>query len=150
MTRNTLVVVFLTVGVIYAASRTFGGDGPQDPKRPEQEILGTWKLVSAKYGDREVKVLDLGTTLKHITNTQFMWVSYDPETKLISRTSGGTWTTKGGQYVETAEYGLGNDFETIRGKEHTFTLRIEGDTWFHTGSLASGLKIEEKWDRVKK
>jgi hypothetical protein len=106
--------------------------------------------VSAKYGDQEIKLEDLGTTLKHITSAQFMWVSYNAETKLISRTSGGAWKTKGDQYVETTEYGLGTDFEQIRGKEHTFTLRIEGDTWFHNGTLANGLKIEEKWERTKR
>ena len=150
MTRRIVVFVFLTVAIFYTASRTFGVDGPQDQKKPEQEILGTWKLVSAKYGDNELKLEDLGITLKHITSTQFMWVSYNPETKLISRTSGGMWKIKDDQYVETSEYGLGNDFEQIRGKEHKFTLRIEGDTWFHNGALANGLKIEEKWERIKR
>jgi hypothetical protein len=150
MTRKIVVFVFLTVAMIYTASRTFGVDGPRDQNKPEREILGTWKLVSAKYGNEEIKLEDLGTTPKHITSTQFMWVSYNAETKLISRTSGGTWKTNGDQYVETTEYGLGNDFEQLRGKEHTFTLRIEGDTWFHNGALANGLKIEEKWERIKR
>jgi hypothetical protein len=150
MTRKTVVFVFLTVGISCTASRTFGVDGPQDQKRTEQEILGTWKLVSAKYGDNELKVADLGITLKHVTSAQYMWLSYDSETKLISRTAGGTWRIKGDQYVETSEYGLGNDFEGLRGKEHSFAIRIEGDTWLHNGSLASGLKIEEKWERIKK
>jgi hypothetical protein len=150
MRRHTLLIVLLTMGTIYTASRTFGVDGPHDQKRPEQDILGTWKLVSAQYGDQAIKIQSLGTTLKHITNTQYMWVSYDPETKLISRTAGGAWRIKDDHYVETSEYGLGNDFEGIRGKEHSFTLRIEGDTWFHNGALASGLKIEEKWERLRR
>jgi hypothetical protein len=90
MTRKIVVFVFLTVAIFYTASRTFGVDGPQEQKTPEQQILGTWKLVSAKYGDNEFKVEDIGTTLKHVTNTQYMWLSYDDQTKLISRAGGGT------------------------------------------------------------
>jgi hypothetical protein len=150
MTRKIVVFVFLTVAIFYTASRTFGVDGPQEQKTPEQQILGTWKLVSAKYGDNEFKVEDIGTTLKHVTNTQYMWLSYDDQTKLISRAGGGTWSLKGDLYVETGEYGLGADFAQTRGKDHSFTLRIEGDTWFHKGSLSDGLKIEEKWERIKR
>jgi hypothetical protein len=35
----------------------------------ESKLIGTWKLVSAKYGNREIDVSKLGTTLKHITPT---------------------------------------------------------------------------------
>ena len=41
MRRKTKVFLFLTVGMIYAVSRTFGVDAPQDQKRSELEILGT-------------------------------------------------------------------------------------------------------------
>jgi hypothetical protein len=150
MTRNTVVFVLLTIGMIYTASRTFGVDALQERKTPEQQILGTWKLVSAKYGDNEFKVEDLGTTLKHVTSAQYMWLSYDDQTKLISRAGGGAWSLKGDLYVETGAYGLGADFAQTREKDHSFTLRIEGDNWFHNGSLANGLKIEEKWERIKR
>jgi hypothetical protein len=35
----------------------------------------------------------------------------------------------------------------IGGKTHSFTCKIEGDRWFHNGKLASGLTIEEVWER---
>jgi hypothetical protein len=116
----------------------------------EEKIIGTWKLISAKYDDEEVELPELGTTLKHITPTGFVWLSYDPETKVVSRTAGGTYTLKGDQFEETPQYGLGGDFDTIRDKPQAFTIKIEGDRWRHSGVLSNGLKIEEVWERCRK
>ena len=116
----------------------------------ESKLIGTWKLVSAKYGNREIDVSKLGTTLKHITPTSFVWVGYDAETKVVSRTAGGTYTLKGDQYEEIPQYGLSSDFDLIRDKPQSFKFKIEGDKWHHNGALSSGLKIEEVWERCKK
>ena len=70
------------------------------------------------------------------------------ETKVVSRTAGGTYTLKG-EIVETPRYGFGGDFDVIRDKPQAFTLEIEGDKWHRSGALSNGLKIEEVWERVK-
>ena len=85
-------------------------DGPAD------KLIGTWKLASARYGGEESDVTKGGTTLKHITPGNFMWVTYDSESNLVTRTAGGTYTLEGEKYVETPRYGLGEDFKTIPGK----------------------------------
>ena len=116
----------------------------------ESKLIGTWKLVSAKYGNREIDVSKLGTTVKHITPTSFVWVGYDSETKVVSRMAGGTYTLKGDQYEETPQYGLGGDFEIIRDKPQSFSFQVDGAKWRHSGALSNGLKIEEVWERCKK
>lgn len=113
------------------------------------ELVGTWKLVSAKYGGEEFKFEEGVTTLKHVTPSQFMWASYDKDGK-VTRAAGGGYTLKGDIYEETPEYGLSSDFEGIKGKAQTFTWKVEGNKWYHTGKLSSGLTIDEVWERVDK
>ena len=120
-----------------------GGDGA------EGKHIGTWKLSSAKYDGAEVDLGTLGTTLKHITPGNFMWVSYDPNTGEVTRTSGGTYKLDGEKYEETPRYGLSKDFEVVKDKQQTFTIKIDGDTLHQDGMLSNGLKLEEDWERVK-
>ena len=123
---------------------------PDDAKpAPDNKLLGTWKLVSAKYGGKESKLPDSATTIKHVTATQFMWVTYDKDGK-VSRTSGGTYTIKGEKYQETPAYGISSDFDLIKGKAQTFTWKVEGNKWYHTGKLSNDLTIEEVWERDEK
>ena len=76
-----------------------------------------------------------------------MWAIFDKEGK-VAATLGGSYTLKGHDYVELPEYGLGND--QLRGKPQPFTWKIEGNKWYHTVKLSSGLTIEEVWERVEK
>jgi hypothetical protein len=92
----------------------------------------------------------LGVTVKHITPTSFVWLSYDPETKVVSRSAGGTYTLKGDQYEETPQFGFGSDFSVVRDKPQTSSFKIDGDKWHHTGALSNGLKIDEVWEKCKK
>lgn len=124
-------------------------DEPKAGGKLEDRLVGTWKLVSARYGGNEFKFADGVTTVKHITPTQFMWASYDPDGK-VTRAAGGSYTLKGGVYEETPEYGISSDFDLIRGKAQTFQCKVEGNRWYHDGKLSSGLTIEEVWERVEK
>lgn len=114
----------------------------------EHKLVGTWKQVSAVYGGREYKFPEGTTTLKHVTPTQFMWASYDKD-GVVSRAAGGSYTLKGETYEETPEYGMSTDFDVIKGKAQTFTWKVEGNKWFHTGKLSNGLTIDEVWERWK-
>jgi hypothetical protein len=119
-----------------------------DPK-PENKLIGTWKLVSAKYGGKESKLPETATNLKHVTPTQFMWVTYDKD-GVVTRAAGGSYILKGEDYTETPEYGVSGDFEQIKGKSHSFKWKIDGAKWRHTGKLADGFEIDEVWERVEK
>jgi hypothetical protein len=111
------------------------------------QLVGTWKLRSAKYGGTEYKFEEGVTTLKHVTPSQFMWASYDKDGK-VNRAAGGGYTIKGDVYEETPEYGFSSDFESIKGTPQTFTWKVDGNKWYHTGKLSTGLTIEEVWERV--
>lgn len=119
----------------------------EDPK-VENKLVGTWKLVSARYDGQEFKYQ--GTTkIKHITPTQFMWATYDKDGN-VSQAAGGGYTLKGETYEETPEYGLSSDFDIIKGKPQSFKWKVEGNQWHHDGTLSNGLTVEEVWVRVEK
>ena len=113
------------------------------------KLVGTWKLISAKYGGEESKFPEGVTTVKHVTPTQFMWATYDKD-GTVTRAAGGAYTLKGEVYEETPEYGISSDFDLIKGKAQTFKWKVEGNKWYHNGKLSNGLTIDEVWERVEK
>jgi len=122
---------------------------PDPAASPQEKLIGTWRLVSARYGGEDHKSPEGTTTLKHVTSSQFMWASYGAD-GTVTRAAGGTYTLKADTYEETPEYGLSGDFDLIRGKAQTFKCMIDGDKWHHDGKLSNGLTIEEVWERVGK
>jgi hypothetical protein len=142
--RCLAVIIALAVMAVTARSAEPKGDA-----KSENKLVGTWKIVSAKYGGQELKFDEGVTTVKHVTPTQFMWASYDKDGK-VTRAAGGDYTLKDEAYAETPAYGISSDFDEIKGKTHTFTWKVEGNKWYHNGKLSSGLTIEEVWERVEK
>jgi hypothetical protein len=124
-------------------------DEPKGGAKTENKLVGTWKLVSAKYGGNEARFPDGSTTIKHVTPVQFMWATYGTDGK-VTRTAGGGYTLAGETYEETPEYGISADFDVIKGRAQTFKWKVEGNKWHHTGKLSNGLTIEEVWERVEK
>jgi hypothetical protein len=148
MTQRSKYILVLFALTAIVPRGAAADDTARDAKL-QQKLLGTWKLVSSKYGGQEFKFPEGTTTLKHVTHAQFIWVTYDQEGK-ITRAAGGGYTLKGDQYEETPEYGVSSDFDIIKGKAHTFTCKIDGNTWRHDGKLSNGQTIEEVWERVEK
>ena len=137
---STIVILALTAAVV----------AQQRPAKSNDSHLGTWQVVSTKYGDAK-DMSDYPKErghLKMITATHFIWVDYDRATKKISSSAGGTYKLRDGAYTETIEF-VGDGMEKYLGKEQKFTIRIDGDKLFQSGQLSDGLKIEEVWQRVK-
>jgi len=86
--------------------------------------------------------------LKFITPTHFIWTHFDPKTKKIGNSMGGTYTCEGDTYIETPQFAY-EGMETYLGKAQKFTVKIEGDKLTQSGELSDGLKIQEIWKRVK-
>lgn len=123
----------------------------EEKEAPKNPLLGSWELVRFKYGDApDYSDFAKGTRrLKLITDTHWSWVQYDTAgLKEVKSGMGGPYTLKGEDYTETAEFATG---EMVRflDKTHPFKVRVEGDKWFLSGTLANGLRIEEIWQRAK-
>jgi hypothetical protein len=137
-----LVLVLTAMAASVHAGRT------DDPASSTARLVGTWKLVSARFGGQESDLPKQQKVLKHLTPVQMVWIRINPDTGQVTAMAGGSYSLKGDAYTETPEYGFGDDFQVVRGKTHSFTCKVEGDKWYHTGMLANGLKIEEVWQRV--
>jgi len=141
-TRWAAVVVSLA-----ASAATGRADDPKAGAQPENKLVGSWKLVAVKYDGKEHKFSDRTTRIKHVTPTQFAWLNYDKDGK-VDMALGGLYTLNGEKYEEIPEYGVG--FAAYIGKVQSFTWKVEGNKWYHTGKLSSGLLIDEVWERVEK
>jgi hypothetical protein len=115
----------------------------------ENRLVGTWKIVSGKYGGIEFQRPAGMTTVKHITPTHYMWATYDKDGQ-VTRTAGGSYTFKDGVMESTPEYGFGSDFEAIKGRRQSYKCKVEGNKWYQTGTLSTGQTLEEVWERIEK
>jgi hypothetical protein len=155
--RISMAVLVSLVAVAALTSFTFGTSGASGrsttagPKKEkasaENKLVGTWKQVKAKFGGKEATFPEGNTQLKHITSTHFTFVDFDKDGKFIDA-FGGPYTLKGERYEETFEYGVGGVFNMFKGKPQSFECKVEGNKWYHKGTLTSGLTIEEVWERV--
>jgi hypothetical protein len=144
-----IVAAVLLIGVAYASASLSSVHAQTAEAKTDNKLLGTWKMVSAKYGGQEFKFPEGTTTLKHVTPNQFIWVGHDENGK-ITRAAGGRYTIKGDTYEEVPEYGLSEDFDVIKGQAQVFKWKVDGNKWLHNGKLSNGLTIEEVWERVVK
>jgi hypothetical protein len=115
----------------------------------QNKLVGTWKMVSAKYGGQQSTLPKDSTTLKHITPTHFMWATYGEAGK-VTRTGGGPYTFNGTILEETPAYGMGPDFDVVNAKRQTFECRVEGKRLYLSGTLSNGRTLEEVWELVEK
>jgi WD40 domain-containing protein len=112
--------------------------------------VGTWQLVSYKYGDaNEWSEPPAGQKrLKHLTATHFTWVAYESPGGKVQSMAGGPYTLRDGAYTETIEY-AGEGMTDYLGKKQVFTIQVDGDKLRQSGKLSDGMKLEEVWQRVK-
>jgi len=112
--------------------------------------LGTWQLISFKYGDATgfSDAPKEQRRVKMITATHFTWVHYDAGIGKVESMAGGPYTLDGVSYTETIEF-VGAGMETYLGKKQTFKIKVDGDKLHQSGQLSDGLKIEEVWQRLK-
>ena len=135
-------IIVLAVAVALSAQ--------QETKQSSRDHWGTWQLVSYKYGTNQPGFNEPAQNqrrIKLITETHFTWVEFDSTTKEIKASAGGAYTLNGNTYTESMDFGL--NMGTYIGQKHAFSIRVEGEKFFLSGSLADGLKIEEVWQRVK-
>jgi hypothetical protein len=150
-TQTTMKKTLLILGTVVTLALTAALFAAEKPPKGTGSHLGTWQLVSAKYGDAKEfsDVSNEGPHIKMLTADRFIWVIYDSKTKLISLSMGGSYRLQGSNYTETVEFFLPQGMKIYLGKEQEFTISVEGDKLFQSGKLSDGQRIEEIWQRVK-
>jgi hypothetical protein len=140
----------LKVADLVLGKSAFTGTGSNANSAPQERprIVGTWKLVSTKYGEAKEHTPYPGGSvrLKIINPTHFVWL--ENSNGSIQSGAGGRYTLAGSAYTETIDF-AGSGMEEYAGKPQKFTVRVEGDKLMQSGELSNGFKIEEVWERVK-
>jgi hypothetical protein len=126
----------------------FGQQQPKSGTSPSQ--LGTWQLVSGKYGGTAASPGKDERHVKIITATHFVWVAYDDKERVVTSSMGGSCSLQGNKYTETVEFFVPESMRAYLGKKQEFTIRVEGDKLYQSGKLSDGMEIEEVWQRVKR
>jgi hypothetical protein len=147
MRQRASAVLVALVGLATVTSGFSITHGQKAEVRPENKLVGTWKQVSGKFNGKEFRPPEGTTLIKHITQTQFMFVDVDRDGRIVDA-AGGPYTLTADKYEETALYAIG-DFHGLKGKTQSFAWKIEGNRWFHSGTLSSGLTLEEVWERIE-
>ena len=144
------VAIAILVFAFTGPSLAFAGESADD-KSSGCPLQGAWQLVAGKYGDATEfqDVPPEQVMIKLVTDTHFTWVRFDSETKEVSHAAGGRCTVSGDKYTEHIEYGIGPVMQ-LKGEKQTFTWKLEGERWHHSGTLSNGVRIEEIFERVKK
>jgi len=115
-----------------------------------QQLVGSWRIVSASFGGVPSELHKNSITIKHITPVHIIWIGYQPDDRKIFRSAGGSWKVVDGKYIETMRYGLDEKFKQNNfGKEYPFDCRFEGDRWIQSAKLPAGGDMIEIWQRIK-
>jgi hypothetical protein len=150
--RMRRISMAVLVSLIAVAAFTSGRSTASDPKKAEgkteNKLVGTWKMVRARYGGVEYKIPEGTTEFKHVTPAHFMLAAIDKD-GIVRAAIGGPYILKGEKYEEMPEYGLSEVFTNIKGKPQSFECKVEGNKWYHNGTVTNGLTIEEVWERVE-
>lgn len=108
----------------------------------KNQLDGTWELVSGQplpEGTRDIKI---------ISGRHFIFVAYDAETGKPRYTGGGTYTLMGTSYTEHIDFMSDEISAGMIGKDQSFTVKVDANTFTQTGVLSSGKNLSEVWKRA--
>jgi hypothetical protein len=103
---------------------------------------GTWELVSGQtlpHGTRDIKMLSAG---------HFMFAAYDTGSGQPLYAAGGTYSIDGSSYVEHMDFASDKVAAGLVGRDQSFTVAVDHDTFTQTGMLSNGKPLLEKWKRI--
>ena len=134
--------LFLVFAVAFAAA-FLAWPQTNSTEGKKGQLDGTWELVSGQplpKGARDIKIISGG---------HFIFVAYDTEKGKPLYTGGGTYTLNGSSYTEHVDFASDVIAKGLVGKEQTFTVKIDADTFTQSGTLSNGKELLEVWKRVK-
>ena len=106
------------------------------------QLDGAWELVSGQplpKGARDIKILSGG---------HFIFAAYDTETGKPLYAAGGTYVLNGSSYTEHMDLADDKISVGLIGRDQSFTVEVDGDTFTQTGTLSNGKPLSERWKRI--
>jgi hypothetical protein len=127
---------------------------PPETKKAAADVArsldGAWRLVKALDPTGQLRELPPGIEMtKLVVGGRFAWVVAQHGRALAG--GGGTYSQTPTTYTETYSYAVGQNQQGLVGSTTRFTWRLEGDKWYHKGTIRVGQQqqqIDEVWERV--
>ncbi len=112
----------------------------------KDELTGNW-VITGRKRDGEISRSTPGArrTVKILSGGRFQWIAFNSETKEFSGTGGGTYTAKGGKYIENITFFSRDDSRV--GASLDFNYEVIDGEWHHSGLSSKGDPIYEIWTR---
>jgi len=141
MSRIARLATAMSLALVILAAMGSADAKAQTAKTARGRLEGTWEhMIKNAPQVRQVKIMN---------QTHFIWVSFFKQDGRPMVVGGGTYTFDGKNYKENYEFGGPGVPAQLIGKEQTFTAVLDGDNWTHAGTLSTGLRVNEVWQRVK-
>lgn len=113
------------------------------------KLAGAWLITGRmQNGTLQKMIPGARRTMKILSGTRFQWIAYNVDTKQISGTGGGTYTTIDGKYTENIEF-FSRDASRI-GASLTFEFSLPDGAWRHQGKSSKGEALDEIWTKREK
>lgn len=133
--KMALFVFTIALATVFPAwSQANASDTRKNP------LDGTWELVSGQQlpkGARDVKIISDG---------HFIFVAYESGSGKPLYTGGGTYVLNGNSYIEHMDF-ASDKIASLIGKDQSFTVNINENTFTQTGALSNGKSLSEVWKR---
>jgi hypothetical protein len=135
--KKGLLIVAITLTVAFLSwsqtNRSYSRRSPLD---------GTWELVSGQAlpkGARDIKIISGG---------HFIFVAYDTEKGKLLYTGVGTFILNGSAYTEHVDFASDEISAGLVGKDQSFTVTMDEDSFTQKGTLSNGKPLLEIWKRM--
>lgn len=137
VSRKTILIL-IGIGLLAGCA---GQTGNTRGHAAPVQLLGAWELVSPPLDPslREIKL---------ITETHFIWVTYDVENSFPVSSGGGRCVASGNSYSEHLAFASGSA-AALMGTVQSFYVRISSDTLYQSGTLTTGQELHEVWHRIR-
>ena len=135
--KKGLLIVAITLTVVFL---TWSQTNRSHSKM--SSLDGTWDLVSGQAlpkGARDIKIISGG---------HFIFVAYDTEKGKVLYTGGGTFILNGSAYTEHVDFASDEISPGLVGKDQSFTVTMDGDSFTQKGTLSNGKPLLEIWKRM--
>lgn len=110
----------------------------------KDDLTGNWVITGRKREDQlQRSTPGARRTIKILSGGRFQWVAFNSETREFSGTGGGTYSARGGKYVETIAF-FSRDNSRV-GASLGFDYQVIDGEWHHSGLSSQGQPIYEIW-----
>lgn len=118
-------------------------------QQKSSDILGTWKLLSYRYGEGDIQIPnDSVKMIKLVTPSHFTWVHFATRNQIVGEVAGGTYVFDGVNYVENIDFG-GHGMTSYINKKQSYKIKIKEDKIYLSGVMTDNQRIEEIWGKIK-